>query len=189
MSEETTPLIPHLGLLVLDIQAPFLKVLPNADSLVGRSAFAVATANLFGIPTLFTEQRPDVLQSTVQELIDLHPDAPQIAKTGFSAFTEPAIEEWVQENELHHVLIAGLETSICIYQTALDAINADVEVTLLSDAVGCRRPQDGEVAISSLRIHGAHSLPSESIFYSILRDSTHPKFKEFTALVKKYSDK
>jgi nicotinamidase-related amidase len=147
------------------------------------------TTRLFGIPTLFTEQRPEVLQPTVAELSDLLPDAPRIAKTGFSALTEPTIEEWIQENDIQHILIAGLETSICVYQTALDAINEDIEVTLLSDAIGCRREQDGEVALASLRIHGAHLLPSESIFYSILRDSMHPRFKEFTALVKKYSDK
>jgi nicotinamidase-related amidase len=189
MSEHSEPLIPHLGLLVLDIQPPFLKVIGSADSLVGRSAFAVETARLFGLPTLFTEQRPEVLQSTVEELSELLPHAPRIAKTGFSAFTEPAIEEWIHENDLQHILIAGLETSICVYQTALDAINADIEVTLLSDAIGCRREKDGEAALASLRIHGAHLLPSESIFYSILRDSSHPRFKEFTALVKKYSDK
>ena len=189
MSTNPDPLIPHLGLLILDVQPPFLKVIRTADSLVGRSMFALETARLFGIPTLFTEQRPEVLQSTVKELRDLLPNAPRIAKTGFSAFTEPALEEWIQANDLQHLLVAGLETSICVYQTALDAIHADIEVTLLSDAIGCRREKDGEAALASLRIHGAHLLPSESIFYSILRDSTHPLFKEFTALVKKYSDK
>ena len=189
MSEHAEPIIPHLGLLALDIQAPFLKVIDAADSLVARSAFAIEVAQLFGIPTLFTEQRPDLLQSTVNDLSALLPDAPRVAKTGFSAFTEMAVEDWIQENELHHILIAGLETPICVYQTALDAINRDVEVTLLSDAIGCRRPKDGEAALASLRIHGAHVIPSESIFYSILRDSMHPLFKEFTALVKKYSDK
>lgn len=185
----TDPLIPNLGLLVLDIQAPFIKVISSADSLVGRTAFAIETARLFGLPTLFTEQRPEVLQSTLEELTNLNPDALRVAKTGFSAFTEIAVEEWIKEHSLDHILIAGLETPICVYQTALDAINLDIEVTLLSDAVGCRRPEDGEVAITSLRIHGAHSLPGETIFYSILRDSKHPLFKEFTALVKKYSDK
>lgn len=182
-------IIPHLGLLVLDIQAPFLKVIPTAEALVGRSAFAIEVARLFGIPTLFTEQRPEVLSATVEELGSIQPDAPRVAKTGFSAFTEPAVDQWIRENDLQHLLITGLETSICVYQTALDAINEDVEVTLLSDAIACRRPEDGTAALASLRIHGAHVLPSESIFYSILRDSKHPLFKEFTALVKKYSDK
>lgn len=189
MTQLTEPVIPHLGLLVLDIQAPFLQVIPSADSLVGRTAFAVEVARLFDIPTLLTEQRPDVLQSTVAELVALTPEAPRVSKTGFSAFTAAEVEAWIGENDLHHLLIAGLETSVCVYQTAMDAIHSDIEVTLLSDAVACRRPQDGDVALASLRIHGAHLLPSETVFYSILRDSTHPVFKEFTALVKKYSDK
>ena len=189
MTQQNEPILPHLGLLVLDVQQAFLKAFPSPETLVARVQFCVETACLFGLPTLFTEQRPEILGSTLEQLGKLQPDAPRIAKTGFSAFTEPAMAEWQKSESIEHLLIAGLETPICVYQTALDAINQDLDVTLLSDATGCRRPQDGRTALDSLRIHGAHILPSETIFYSILRDSTHPRFKEFTQLVKKYSDK
>jgi nicotinamidase-related amidase len=189
MSDQNEAIIPHLGLLVLDVQASFLKVFTEPDPFVKRVAFCVETANLFGIPTLFTEQRPEVLGHTIEEIACLNPDSPRVSKTSFSAFNEPAIAEWIERNSIHHLLITGLETPVCVYQSALDALNQDLEVTLLCDAVGARRSEDAAAVLASLRIHGAHVLPAETIFYSILRDSKHPLFKEFTALVKKYSDK
>jgi len=189
MNQQTETIIPHLGLLVLDVQASFLKVLPDPEPFKRRIQFCIETARLFGIPTLFTEQRPDKLGHTLDEVSDLNPNSPRIAKAGFSAFTESTVTDWQQEEEIQHILVIGLETPICVYQTVLEAINQEIDVTVLSDAVSCRRHKDGEVAITAMRLHGTHILPSETIFYSILSDSNHPSFKEFTQLVKKYSDK
>ncbi|MDA0346560.1 MAG: isochorismatase family protein [Verrucomicrobia bacterium] len=189
MNQQTEAIIPHLGLLVLDVQASFLKVIPDAESFKKRIQFCVETARLFGIPTLFTEQRPDKLGHSLDNVRDLNPKARCTAKTRFSAFSESAFSQWQQEEEIQHILVVGLETPICVYQSVLEAINQEIDVTVLSDAVCCRRREDGEVAITAMRLHGAHVLPSETIFYSILSDSNHPSFKEFTQLVKKYSDK
>ena len=189
MSDQNEPLIPNLGLLILDVQSGFLKALPNPDSFLNRVAFVSESCRLFNLPAMITEQRPEVLGATVETVSALLPNAPHVAKLGFSAFTEPAVNDWIEEHSIHHMLMVGLEIPICVYQTALDAINRDVEVSILSDAVTARRENDAQAVLASLRIHGAHVLPSETIFYSILRDSVHPAFKEFTQLVKKYSDK
>lgn len=187
MTQQNEPVIPHLGLLVLDIQDTFLKVCSSVEAFEQRARFCVEVANLFSLPILITEQRPEILGKTSDSIERITPNAHRISKTGFSAFTEQATTEWIEENSIQHLLIIGLETPVCVYQSALDAIHQEIDVTLLSDAITARRPGDAEVAISSLRIHGAHVLPSETIFYSILRDSKHPLFKEFTTLVKKYS--
>jgi len=188
MTQQNVALVPHLGLLVLDVQDAFLKAFSNPAPFVRRVQFVVESAKRFGIPTLFTEQRPEVLGNTTELILNLQPESPRISKTGFSAFTEASVSEWLDEHAIQHLLVCGLETPICVYQSVLDALNQDLDVTVLSDGVGCRRLNDGTTVLGSLRIHGAHVLPSETIFYSILRDSTHPAFKEFTQLVKKYSD-
>jgi hypothetical protein len=176
MTQHNETVIPNLGLLVLDVQDVFLGVCANVDNFTLRTRFCV-------------EQRPEVLGTTTEKLAELATNTETVTKTGFSAFTEPATQTWIDKYSIHHILVIGLETPICVYQTALDAINQEIDVTLLSDAITCRRPSDAEVALASLRIHGAHVLPSETVFYSILRDSKHPLFKEFTRLVKKYSAK
>lgn len=189
MTDKIETLIPHLGLLVLDVQQTFLNAFKDSDPFFKRVAFSLESAKLFGIPQLFTEQQPEVLGHTIEKLADLTPDSPRVPKTNFSAINEPAVLKWIEENSIHHLLIAGLETPICVYQSVLDALNRGLEVTLFCDAVGGRRPEDESAVLASLRIHGAHVLPAETIFYSILKDSKHPVFKEFTGIVKKYSDK
>jgi hypothetical protein len=68
----------------------------------------------------------------------------------------------------------------------LDALHAGLQVTLLSDAVGGRRPDDATACLAALRHAGAHVLPSESVFYALLRDVRHPFFKTYTQLVKSH---
>lgn len=188
MPDTKEAIIGNLGVLILDVQEVFLKTFAEPRKFVRRVALTVETARLFGLPALLTEQRPDVLGTTTEPLLELALEAPRVAKTGFSAFTEKAVLDWIHQHDLKHILIAGLETPICVYQTAIDAIHEELEVTLLSDAVCGRRPADGNEAMRSLRIQGVHVLPSETVFYSILRDSTHALFRDFTRLVKKYSD-
>ena len=188
MSQTNEPIIPHLGLLILDVQDSFLKVIPDSKTFTRRVQFCLEVAQLFGLPILFTEQRPDVLGGTRDEVLDLAPSATRIAKTGFSAFSEPAVSEWTQTNDLDHLLITGLETPICVYQSVLDAIGENLAVTVFSDAVSCRRTEDSAFVFEAFKAQDVHVLPSETVFYSILRDSKHPSFKEFTGLVKKYSD-
>jgi len=97
------------------------------------------------------------------------------------------IDRWIQSNQIDHLLLIGLETSICIYQTALQALGDDIGVTLLSYCISERRPEDREPVLKQLLANDANVLPSETIFYSLLGSANHPQFREFTQIVKRYS--
>lgn len=177
---------PTSGLLLLcvDLQPVFLKAVAHADALQRRCAFAIQAAAGFGIRTLFTEQVPQKLGGTAPELLRFVPSPLVFGKTTFSAFADPAIREAITSRATEHLLLCGLETSVCVYQTALDARAAGLEVTLLSDCVSARRPDDAAAAIAELVRAGVHVLPSESVFYALLHDVQHPFFKAYTQLVK-----
>jgi len=81
----------------------------------------------------------------------------------------------------------GVETSICIYQTAVQALSADIGVTILADCISERRAEDRQPVLQQLLSMDAHVLPSETIFYSLLGDATHPEFRGFNQLVTRYS--
>ncbi len=141
---------------------------------------------MLGVPVVFTEQTPAKLGPTHPDILAAAEEkSPVFAKDSFSAFGCESFSSWLAENDIRHLLVCGLETPICIYQTALDALGADIAVTLLSDAIGARRSADHESARRALeKKTDCHLLPSETIFYSILRSARHPQFKAFTALVK-----
>jgi nicotinamidase-related amidase len=181
-----TPLAGVL-LLVVDLQPAFLKGIHNTETVKKRCAFAIEAAQGLGIQVAFTEQLPRKLGGTDPELLALAPEAPVHAKSSFSAFGDDGIAETLQALELEHLIICGIETPICVYQTALGAINANLQVTVLSDAIGARRLDDATVCLDALVRAGVHLLPAESVFYALLHDATHPFFKDYTKLVKKYA--
>ncbi len=173
-------------LLCVDLQPPFLKAIPSGPQILQRCAFAIEAAIGFGLPVAFTEQVPQKLGGTAPELIALAGKPAIWGKITFSALADDGIRDALRKRAPDHLLLCGVETSICVYQTALDALDAHYQVTVLTDAVGARRSEDGQAALTALARAGVQILPSETVFYSLLGDANHPFFKSYTQLVKKY---
>jgi nicotinamidase-related amidase len=179
--------LPGVLLLGVDLQPVFLKTIADSEAVQRRCAFALEAATGLGIPVAFTEQLPRKLGGTAPELQALAPDAAVHAKSSFSAFGDDGIADKLRGLDLDHLILCGLETPICIYQTALGALDANLQVTVLTDAIGARRPSDANACLASLSRAGVHLLPAETVFYALLHDAGHPFFKGYTALVKKYA--
>ena len=175
----------HLGLLLIDFQDVFLKEIPDRERLLKRSTFALKAAELLGVSVAVTEQIPEKLGATTEVLRSYWDvNTPVFDKSAFSAFDAEGLHRWIVSNQIDHLLLAGIETSICIYQTGLQALGADIGVTLLSDCISERRLEDRAPVLEQLLSMDAHILPSETIFYSLLGSAEHPQFREFNELVK-----
>jgi hypothetical protein len=173
--------------LFIDFQDCFLKAIHGRGALERRVSFVAEACKLLGIKVYFSEQVPEKLGATIPLIKELLPDAPVFAKRSFSVWQQESFRATLEKDEITHLLVGGIETPICVYQTVNEARNDDFAVTVLSDCIGCRRKKDGKVIIRTLLDHGTLCLPSESVFYSILRDVDHPSFRAFTQLVKHYS--
>ncbi len=181
------PALSGILLLCIDLQPNFLKAIPGADLVQRRCAFAIQAATGLGIDVVFTEQVPQKLGGTTPELLGLVKKSVTFGKITFSALADDGIRDALCNGTVEHVLLCGIETSVCVYQTALDAIAANLQVTLLSDCVASRRSDDARVCLDALIRAGVHVLPSESVFYSLLHGVQHPFFRGFTQLVKTYT--
>ena len=175
----------HLGLLLIDFQDVFLKEIPDRERLLKRSTFALKAAELLDISVAVTEQIPEKLGATTGALSSYwEVNTPVFGKSAFSAFDAEGLQRWIEIKQIDHLLLAGIETSICVYQTALQALGADIGVTLLSDCISERRLEDRAPVLEQLLSMDAHILPSETIFYSLIGSAAHPQFREFNELVK-----
>jgi nicotinamidase-related amidase len=174
-------------LLCIDLQPAFLNAMADGGRVLRRCAFAIEAAQGFGLPVAFTEQVPQKLGGTAPELLGLVERPAVWGKTAFSALADDGIRDALRQRGVKHLVLCGLETPVCIYQTALAALDAQLQVTVLTDAVGARRPDDAAAARIALAHAGAHLLPAETVFYTLLHDATHPFFKAYTQLVKKYA--
>ncbi len=175
-------------LLCIDLQPAFLNAVPDRERLSKRCAFALEAATGLGLKVVFSEQVPQKMGATEATFLSLVDSPLQLGKASFSALADHGIRETLlQKLGADHLILIGIETSICVYQTAVDALRAEIPVTLLSDCVGGRRSADGEVALDALKRSGVNVLPAETVFYSMLGDAAHPFFKQYTQLVKKYA--
>jgi nicotinamidase-related amidase len=172
----------------VDLQPVFLNTVSDQARLIRRCSFAIEAAQGLGLNVVFTEQVPQKLGATDPKLLALAKNPRQLGKASFSALADHGIRDaLLQRCAADHLIIIGIETPICIYQTAIDAIRADIPVTLLNDCLDARRTEDAAAALAALRHAGAHVLPSETVFYSMLGDTNHPFFRGYTQLVKKYA--
>lgn len=177
----------NLLLLCIDLQPVFLQVVAGGPAVQRRCAFAIQCATGLGLGIAFTEQLPQKLGGTAPELLGLVPQPLAYGKSTFSALADDGIRDVLQARGVDHLLLCGLETTVCVYQTALDAIAAGLQVTLLADCVGARRPDDARACLEALSRAGVHVLPSETVFYALLHDAKHPFFKAYTQLVKSHA--
>lgn len=174
-----------VALLVIDVQPTFLKAVRDGEGCLRRCLLAAAAARLLGVPVLFTEQVPAKLGPTHPDLLLAAGEGRAVfGKTAFSAFGAPGLAEAFGKLQVSQLLLCGLEIPVCVYQTAMDALREGMGVTILSDAVAGRRTDDGQACLEALRAAGAHILPTETVFYALLGDATHPQFRAFTDLVK-----
>lgn len=179
--------IGDLVFVCVDMQPVFVRAITDGARVQRRCEFAVAAAQGLDLPIIFTEQVPEKLGPTAPELLALAPRAPVLGKNTFSALADDGIRAAILQNRpAAHLLLCGIETSVCIYQTAISALAEELTVTVLSDAVGARRTEDAKTCLEALARSGVHVLPSETVFYALLHDVKHPFFKAYTQLVKSY---
>jgi nicotinamidase-related amidase len=133
-----------VALLVVDVQPPFLKAMPEGEACLRRCLLAASAARLLGVPVIFTEQVPAKLGPTHPDLLLAAGEGRAVfGKTAFSAFGAPGLSEAFGKGDVSQLLICGLEIPVCVYQTAMDALREGLGVTILSDAVTGRRAADG----------------------------------------------
>jgi nicotinamidase-related amidase len=174
-------------LLCLDMQPNLLKAIPDSSTLLKRCSLAVAAAHGLRMRVGFTEQVPQKLGTTEATLLETVENPVVYSKSTFSALGDDGILDAIKAADVEHLILCGIETPICVYQTALDAVDNNLQVTILSDAVGARRQEDAQLCLRSLTANGIYVLPTETVFYSLLRSAKHPYFKQMTELVKKYA--
>jgi nicotinamidase-related amidase len=169
------------GLLVIDVQEKLVPLIPQADRLVSNIAFLVDGAKLLNLPIQCTEQYPRGLGRTVAPLADRLPTRPD--KVAFSSCAIPAVMETFHREARPKVVLAGIETHVCVLHTALDLLAHDFRVYLAIDAVGSRFASDHDTALRRLEQAGAILTTSEGCLFEWIGGSGHPQFKAISQLV------
>ncbi|MFQ5412092.1 MAG: hydrolase [Phycisphaerae bacterium] len=174
-------------LVVVDVQEKLLPLIGTSptERIVDKIRRLIGAARVLDVPILHTEQYPRGLGPTVPPVREaLPPDAEPIVKTMCSCWRDEAFREALRQTGREHVILAGIETHICIQQTVLDLIRVDYIPFIAADAVGSRFLEDRTHGLDRMRHAGAEITTTESLLFELIKRCDHPRFKEILNLVK-----
>jgi len=173
------------ALIVIDVQEAFRNVIPQFENIAVRISTAIRGFQILDIPVIVTEQYPKGLGPTVEEIVlSLPEDAERIEKKAFSACGASSFKKSLDDLEVSQVVVCGVETHVCVNQTAHDLLADDYDVHVLTDCVASRFDHDREAGLSKMYGSGVNPSSVEMALFELMRDSGHEKFKEIQALIK-----
>lgn len=170
---------------LIDIQDRLVGMLNKQEPVVKASSILLSAANIMNIPIVLTEQYPQGLGKTVPALtVDMTEDNVVIEKTSFSAVQTPEFIEKIRNLGKKNIIIGGIETHICVYQTVADLIKEGFSVVVAKDACASRSTDCFKTGLVLMKDLGAQISNVETILFELLKNSKNPYFKPVQALIK-----
>jgi nicotinamidase-related amidase len=168
------------ALIVVDIQEKLLPPIFHREDLVRNSKLLIRAAGVLNIPAIMSTQYAKGLGQTVPEIASLLPETEAIDKDQFSCFGSDAFCTLLKRlpGKRNTLLLCGMESHICVTQTALGALREGYLVHVASDAVSSRTEWNWKIGLERMRAAGAVISSTEMMIYELMRSSSSPEFKE-----------
>lgn len=174
----------HTALVVIDVQGKLAQVMTGKELLFENLKKMVQGAQVLGVPILWLEQNPAGLGPTIPELAELMKGLEPISKLSFSACGEGRFLHALKALGRKQILLVGIETHVCVYQTAVDLIALGHEVQVVADAVSSRTQQNKEIGLQRMKGAGASVTSVETALFELLRVAKGDPFKQMLRIVK-----
>ena len=172
------------ALTVIDVQGKLATLMHDRETLYRNLQILVRGARVLELPVLWLEQYPEGLGPTIPEVAELLSGQEPLAKTCFSALGQPDFVSRLEESGRRQVLVSGIETHICVYQTVRDLRDRGYGVEVVEDAVSSRTVENKRVGLEKARAAGAGITSVETALFELLREAGNPGFREIARLVK-----
>lgn len=170
------------ALLVIDVQEKLLPAISGHQKIVWNIERLAKATKILDVPVRVTEQYPKGLGHTVQPLNELLGNA--FEKSMFSCRECESMFAELTSAGITNLVLVGIESHICVMQTALDCVTAGFNVFLLADAIGSRSEQDHEVALKRMEASGCFVTTTEATLFEWCESSKTPEFKSISQLVR-----
>jgi nicotinamidase-related amidase len=174
----------NTAVIIIDMQAKLWNVMSEKEALLANVQKLVKGIQVLGVPIVLTEQNPQGLGPTMPELMQLLTETQPIPKFCFSCHQDKNFEQTIFRLKKQQLLICGIESHICVYQTALDLMNHGYEIQVIADAVSSRVPTNRDITLMRVQSEGAKLTTVEMALYELLQTAENPKFKEMLRVVK-----
>ncbi len=174
-------------LVVIDVQERLMPVIHDAERVAHNLERLVRGCHVLGVPAILTEQYVKGLGPTIPSVraaLEETGGYRPIEKMSFSAMGAAPFAAQLAALERKHILVSGVETHVCVYQTVRDLLAAGMSVTLLSDALSSRTPESREIALRRMEKDGAKLSSTEMALFELTVLSGTDEFRAIAKLVK-----
>lgn len=173
--------------LVVDVQEKLFPAMDAANTVVPRTRLLLQAAGHLDVPVLVSEQYPSGLGRTLADIAEAARGPTICEKTHFSAYRDTAIATALNAargSGRSQIVVAGIETHVCVAQTALDLCAEGFEVFVAADAVASRRPEDRHYGLERMRQAGACVVTAEAAVFEWMQRAGTPEFRAIAPLLK-----
>jgi nicotinamidase-related amidase len=171
-------------LVIIDVQEKLFPHMAERERIAENIAKLIRFAEIIKVPIVLTEQYPKGLGHTVSEVKELIPYFQPIEKVEFSCLESGKFKDSLVKLEARTLIITGIETHICVTQTAIEGLNDGYAVFVVSDAVSSRSLDDKAIGLERMRQSGVTIVSTEMLIYELLKKAGTPEFKEALKLIK-----
>lgn len=171
-------------MMVIDVQERLFPHIQHNDKLLSRLQILIKGLQALAVDIMLNEQYKKGLGATLAPIAQLLTTTPTFEKVTFSAIDDDPSKQHITGKAKKNIILAGVESHVCVMQTALDLLAQDYLPVIVVDAVGSRHELDHQTALLRLRDSGALLATTESILFELCRSSKNPSFKTISGLVK-----
>ena len=172
------------AIVLIDVQGKLAETMQNSNELFKNIEILIKGAQLLDIPIIWTEQLPEKLGSTTERISTLLANQKPIVKSEFSCVKNVEFLDLLEQEEYNHFLLCGIETHVCVYQTAKDLIELEHDIELIIDAVSSRTELNMNIGIEKIISLGGKVTSVEMLFFEKQEIALGEKFRELIKIIK-----
>lgn len=170
--------------LIVDNQLKLLPSITNAELLLHNTEILLQGLHLLNVPMIITQQYTKGLGMSHPSMFTASGLESYFDKRTFSCWKDESIRSHIISSQKKQIILCGVESHICILQTALDLIHNGYEIILAEDCVSSRKPNDKAIALQRMQKEGIVITTYESLLFELMETSLHPNFREISRLIK-----
>ncbi|MBN2137924.1 MAG: hydrolase [Sedimentisphaerales bacterium] len=171
-------------LVVVDVQGKLAQLMHEKNTLFKNVQILIKAARILKIPILWCQQCPDALGPTIPEIAELLGGLEPFDKSAFSCCGDEDFKTAITNLSRRQAILCGIETHVCIYQTARDLLAAGYDVEVVADAVSSRTLANKQIAFDRLSAEGAKPASTEMVLFDLLKTADNPDFKQVAKLIR-----
>lgn len=174
----------NTALVLVDIQGNLAGLMHDKHNLYCNVQKLIRSLKILNVPIIWLEQNPQGIGPTVPVIANLLSEQKPISKMTFSAYRNPKFKKALEETKCKQILVAGIESHVCVYQTVMELHEAGFEVEVLSDAVSSRTHSNKQLALLKMQNKGIQLTSTEMALFELLGTSEGQDFKEIIKIIK-----